>query len=328
MFFERELMEMFGVTVTGLADTSHLFLPDGWPEATYPLLKDTDVQAAAAKTMGSEPPEMGRQGDRFIVPIGPQHPALKEPGHFEFAVDGELVTGATVRLGYVHRGIERACEQQNYTQNLYLMERVCGICSHSHANAYVNGVEQLAKVLAPPRAQAIRQLVACLERIHSHFLWLGVAAYEAGFDTLLMYSWRDREVVMDVLEQMTGNRVNYSASVLGGVKYDVDRRPRRRHPPSDGQDRGADEALPPRGDDRLVLPGPRPGDRRDQQGRGRRPRPARADAPGSRRDPRRPGGCPLRELQAVSGDGHRWTRRETSRRGSRSGCWRRWRACG
>jgi ech hydrogenase subunit E len=221
VFFERELMEMFGVTVTGLEDTSHLFLPDGWPERTYPLLKDTDVKAAAAKTTGSEPPEMGRHGDRFIVPIGPQHPALKEPGHFEFAVDGEYVIGATVRLGYVHRGIERACEQQNYVQNLYLVERVCGICSHSHANAYANGVEQLAKIPAPPRAQAIRQLVACLERIHSHFLWLGVASYEAGFETLLMYSWRDREIVMDLLEQMTGNRVNYSASVLGGVKYDV-----------------------------------------------------------------------------------------------------------
>jgi ech hydrogenase subunit E len=221
MFFERELAEMFGVTVTGLEDTSHLFLPDGWPEKTYPLLKDTDVQAAAAHVKGSEPPEPGRQGNRFIVPIGPQHPALKEPGHFEFSVDGELVTGATVRLGYVHRGIERACEQQNYTQNLYLVERVCGICSHSHANAYVNGVESLAKIEAPPRAQAIRQLVACLERIHSHFLWLGVAAYEAGFETLLMYSWRDREIVMDILEQMTGNRVNYSASVLGGVKFDV-----------------------------------------------------------------------------------------------------------
>ena len=221
MFFERELMEMFGVTVTGLTDTSHLFLPDGWPEGAYPLLKDTDVRAAAAKTTGSEPPEMGRQGDRFIVPVGPQHPALKEPGHFEFAVDGELVTGATVRLGYVHRGIERAAENQTYTQNLYLTERVCGICSHSHANAYVNGVEQLAKIPAPPRAQAIRQLVACLERIHSHLLWLGVAAYEAGFETLLMYSWRDREIVMDILEQMTGNRVNYSANILGGVKYDV-----------------------------------------------------------------------------------------------------------
>jgi len=76
-------------------------------------------------------------------------------------------------------------------------------------------------VTAPPRAQAIRALVAELERIHSHLLWLGVAAHEAGFDALFMYSWRDRETVMDILEALTGNRVNYSANVLGGVKYDV-----------------------------------------------------------------------------------------------------------
>jgi NADH-quinone oxidoreductase subunit D len=106
-------------------------------------------------------------------------------------------------------------------QNLYLVERVCGICSHSHANTFALGVEQLAGVLAPPRAQAIREVVACLERVHSHLLWLGVAAHEAGFETLFMYSWRDREVVMDILEELTGNRVNYSASILGGVKFDI-----------------------------------------------------------------------------------------------------------
>jgi NADH-quinone oxidoreductase subunit D len=64
--------------------------------------------------------------------------------------------------------------------------------------------------------------VAELERIHSHLLWLGVGAHEAGFDTLFMYSWRDRETVMDLLESLTGNRVNYSACVLGGVKFDID----------------------------------------------------------------------------------------------------------
>jgi NADH-quinone oxidoreductase subunit D len=159
--------------------------------------------------------------EKFIVPIGPQHPALKEPGHFEFAVDGETVTAANVRLGYVHRGIEKATEARNWTQNLYLLERICGICSHTHALCYSLGVEQLAEVTAPPRAQAIRSLVAELERIHSHLLWLGVAAHEAGFDTLFMYSWRDREKIMDVLEALTGNRVNYSANVLGGVKFDV-----------------------------------------------------------------------------------------------------------
>jgi NADH-quinone oxidoreductase subunit D len=159
--------------------------------------------------------------NKFIVPIGPQHPALKEPGHFEFTVDGEIVSKATARLGFVHRGIEKACEQRNYIQDLYLVERVCGICSHVHATAFALGVEKLAAVTAPPRAQAIRTLTAELERVHSHLLWLGVAAHEGGFDTLFMFSWRDREVVMDILEAFSGSRVNYSVNIIGGVKVDV-----------------------------------------------------------------------------------------------------------
>jgi NADH-quinone oxidoreductase subunit D len=160
--------------------------------------------------------------NRFSVPIGPQHPALKEPGFFEFTVEGETVVGATVRLGYAHRGIEKATESRTWVQNLYLLERICGICSHIHALAYCLGVEALAEVTVPPRAQAIRVLAAELERIHSHLLWLGVAAHEAGFETLFMYSWRDRETVMDLLEQITGSRVHYSVNTLGGVKYDLE----------------------------------------------------------------------------------------------------------
>ncbi len=159
--------------------------------------------------------------ERFVIPIGPQHPALKEPGHFEFTVEGETVTHATVRLGYAHRGIEKGTESRNWTQNLYLLERICGICSHIHSTAYVLGVEALAEVEAPPRAQAIREVLAELERIHSHLLWLGVAAHDAGFDTLFMYTWRDRETVMDILEAISGNRVHYSANTLGGVKFDL-----------------------------------------------------------------------------------------------------------
>lgn len=165
--------------------------------------------------------ENKQRSEKFVVPIGPQHPALKEPGHFEFTVDGEIVKGATARLGFVHRGMEKGVENRSWIQGLYLMERVCGICSHVHAMAYALGVEKLANVQAPPRAQAIREMIAELERIHSHLLWLGVAAHEGGFDTLFMFSWRDRETVMDLLETITGNRVNYSANVLGGVKIDV-----------------------------------------------------------------------------------------------------------
>ena len=166
--------------------------------------------------------ETGQHPDKFIVPIGPQHPALKEPAHFEFTVDGEIVKDATVRLGFVHRGIEKKAEDNNWIQNLYLLERICGICSHVHATAYTLGVEKLAAVAVPPRAQAIRTIFGELERIHSHMLWLGVAAHEGGFDTLFMYSWRDRETVMDILEHVSGNRVHYSANILGGVKFDID----------------------------------------------------------------------------------------------------------
>ena len=228
--FERELGEMFGITVTGTPNPDRLLLPDDWPDGVYPLRKDFDPQKAQPvqnPQTGRDDPadrlsEEGHRPGKFVVPIGPQHPALKEPGHFEFSVDGEMVTEASVRLGYVHRGIERACEERNWVQCLYLLERICGICSHHHAAAYCLGVERLAGVDAPPRAQAIRELAAGLERIHSHLLWLGVAAHEAGFDTLFMYSWRDRETVMDLLEGFSGNRVNYSVNVLGGVKFDID----------------------------------------------------------------------------------------------------------
>jgi ech hydrogenase subunit E len=165
--------------------------------------------------------EKDEKRNKFIVPIGPQHPALKEPGHFEFGVDGEIVISASARLGFAHRGIEKATESRTWQQNAYLLERICGICSHVHATAYTVGVEKLAGVTVSKRANAIRTLVAELERVHSHLLWIGVAAHEGGFDTLFMYSWRDRETVMDLLESITGNRVNYSANILGGVKCDI-----------------------------------------------------------------------------------------------------------
>ena len=223
-FFEREMHETLGFKIAGTKSNDRLFISDDWPEDVFPLRADFSIEQAqpVEGRRAAEIPEAGPVGENtFVVPIGPQHPALKEPGHFEFSVDGEIVTAARMRLGYAHRGIEKAAESRNWIQNLYLFERVCGICSHTHALAYCIGVEKLAQVEVSARAQAIRELVAGLERIHSHLLWLGVAAHEAGFDTLFMYSWRDRETVMNLLEQVTGNRVNYSANVLGGVKCDI-----------------------------------------------------------------------------------------------------------
>jgi NADH-quinone oxidoreductase subunit D len=85
----------------------------------------------------------------------------------------------------------------------------------------VQAVEEVAGLKIPPRAAYIRMLVGELERIHSHLLWLGVAGHEVGFDTLLMYSWADREIVMNLLAALTGNRVNYGINTIGGVRRDI-----------------------------------------------------------------------------------------------------------
>jgi len=158
---------------------------------------------------------------KITIPLGPQHPALKEPGNFMLVLEGEQIVGATVRLGYNHRGIEKACEDRSFIQNLYLIERVCGICSHSHTTCFCMATEDAAKIEVPKRAQAIRVLVGELERVHSHLLWLGVAGHEIGFDTLFMYAWKDREQVLDCLEMISGNRVHYALNTIGGVRRDI-----------------------------------------------------------------------------------------------------------
>ena len=162
-----------------------------------------------------------REIERVTIPVGPQHPALKEPESFSLTLVGEKIMESSVRLGYNHRGIEKACEERSYIQDIYLIERVCGICSHSHSTCFVQAVEEIAGAVVPRRGLYIRTLVAELERVHSHLLWLGVAGHEIGFDTLLMYTWRDREVVMDLLAALTGNRVNYAINTIGGVRRDV-----------------------------------------------------------------------------------------------------------
>jgi membrane-bound hydrogenase subunit alpha len=156
-----------------------------------------------------------------VVPIGPHHPALKEPVNFRIIADGEKIVRLELDLSYNHRGIEKAAEQRNFIRVLPLLERVCGICSHSHATVFAKGIEEIMGLEIPPRARYIRTIIAELERMHSHLLWLGVAAHEIGFNTLFMWTWRDREAVQDTLEEMSGNRVHYGMNEIGGVRRDL-----------------------------------------------------------------------------------------------------------
>lgn len=157
----------------------------------------------------------------YIVPIGPYHPALEEPIHAKLFTEGEIVKDAEVFVGYNHRGIEKLATERNAIQTLVLVERVCGICSHSHAFTYAMAVEGINGTEVPKRGQYLRVITAELERLHSHLLWAGIAFHIIGHDSMFMHTWNVREVIMDMLEELSGNRVNYAMITIGGARRDI-----------------------------------------------------------------------------------------------------------
>jgi Ni,Fe-hydrogenase III large subunit len=158
----------------------------------------------------------------YKIPMGPYHPALEEPYKLDMICEGETVTDAKLHIGFNFRGIEHLAESRNYIQVIALMERVCGICSNIHTLTLCQAMEQLTNQTPPPRAQYIRVIMAELERLHSHVLWAGIAAKLMGFKTMFMTCFEIREKVMDVLQAISGNRVNYSMNRIGGVNRDID----------------------------------------------------------------------------------------------------------
>ena len=159
---------------------------------------------------------------RTVIPIGPYHPLQEEPEYFQLHVEGEIVKKIEWRTSYNHRGIEKLSQSLNFDQVPYLAERICGICSTSHPISYVNAVEDISEIQIPERAKYIRTIIAELERLHSHLLWVGLAGHFLGFNTVWMWAWKYREPVLEIMEATTGNRQNYAMMKIGGVRRDID----------------------------------------------------------------------------------------------------------
>jgi membrane-bound hydrogenase subunit alpha len=156
-----------------------------------------------------------------ILAVGPFHPLQEEMEFFQLTVDGEIVTDIDVRISYNHRGIEKLSETLQYDQVPFLVSRICGICSASHPLAYIQAVEEIAGVEIPERARYVRTIINELERIHSHLLWVGLGGHFIGYDTVFMWAWKYREPVLDLLEEITGNRNNYGNVRVGGCREDI-----------------------------------------------------------------------------------------------------------
>lgn len=157
-----------------------------------------------------------------VFPFGPQHPVLPEPLQLKFVVDEERIVDVKPNLGYVHRGIERAAELNDYKRNVHLCERICGICNFIHAMTYCEAIELITDTEVPKRAQYLRTIWSELQRLQSHLLWLGLFAEAIGFESLFMQVWRDREIVLGLNEITNGHRIHLSTNLIGGARMDLD----------------------------------------------------------------------------------------------------------
>lgn len=224
-WIEREMHDELGVEFKNHPDMRRLILADDWPDGVYPLRKGTkrpESQPASQPIAQSQSPA-GRsiQLSKPIVAVGPFHPLQEEMEFYQLTLDGETVTDIDVRISYNHRGMEGISETLQFDQVPFLVSRICGICSASHPLAYVQAVEQIVGVTVPDRARYVRTIINELERIHSHVLWVGLAGHFIGYDTVFMWAWKYREPVLDLLEEITGNRNNYGNVKVGGCRENI-----------------------------------------------------------------------------------------------------------
>lgn len=219
---EREFRDAIGVRPDGHPDPRRLLLADDWPEDVFPLRRDFPYDYQPPRSENVRPQMTEPPKGASVLPIGPFFPVLEEPAYWRLFVEGETVVGSDNRVFYNHRGIEKLGDSVlTYNEIPYLAERICGICGFIHSTCYCQALEKAAGIEVPRRARYIRTIMLELERIHSHLLWLGIAGHIIGFETVLMQTWRIREPVMWLCEEISGNRKTYGMNTVGGLRRDL-----------------------------------------------------------------------------------------------------------
>jgi Ni,Fe-hydrogenase III large subunit/Ni,Fe-hydrogenase III component G len=219
---EREAHDLFGIRPLGHPDLRPLVLHEHWPAGVYPLRKDyplTEMPEAVTTNRWTYPKVEGE--GVFEVPVGPIHAGVIEPGHFRFQVMGDSVLHLEAKLFYKHRGIEKRSEGMSVNQLLFLAERICGVCSVSHALSYAQAVESIAATAVPERAKYLRVLFAELERLYNHVGDIGNMCAGVGYAYGINHGARLKERLMQMNDVVTGHRYLRGTITLGGVAEDV-----------------------------------------------------------------------------------------------------------
>lgn len=239
--YEREVYDFFGIVFIGNPDMRRLFLSIDWKG--YPLRKDYDenpeinpvttenerqsdftytyVETPDGKVEKKEVRVF--QPEDFVVNIGPQHPATHGVLRFRTAVDGETIKKIDVYMGYIHRGIEKICEKDTYPQTLHFMDRLDYFSAHPYHHGLCMTIEEAMGVEVPRRAQFIRVIMDELSRIASHCLFMGTFCMDLGATTMLFYTLRVREQILDIMDKTCGARMTFNYECIGGVMQDLDK---------------------------------------------------------------------------------------------------------
>lgn len=236
---EREAFDFFGIRFVGHPDMRRLFLREDW--AGYPLRKDYDaspevnpVRMTNEEAVDTTPSlRMNEDGEleetvnvifednEYVINIGPQHPATHGVLRFRVALEGEVIEKLDVNCGYIHRGIEKMCEELTYPQTLALTDRLDYLAAMQSRHALCMCIERAAGIEVSDRVQYIRTIMDELQRIDSHLLFFSCLCMDLGALTAFFYGFRDREKILDIFEETCGGRLILNYNTIGGVQADL-----------------------------------------------------------------------------------------------------------
>ena len=171
--------------------------------------------------MAVEAPQPLFDTSELVLNMGPQHPSTHGVLRVILRLDGERVIDADLVIGYIHRGIEKLSENRDWTQIITLTDRMDYVAAATNNLGYCETVEKLMSLEVPRRAHYIRTILAELQRMASHCLWLGTHAMDIGAMTVFLYALRERELILDLFEEYCGARLTYNAMRVGGLPLDI-----------------------------------------------------------------------------------------------------------
>lgn len=234
---EREVFDFYGIKFLGHPDMRRLYLRNdfkGYPfrkdwefNDQYTLEDDVETEYGCEYSLDADGKLVCKQNklfsdDEYVINIGPQHPSTHGVLRLQTVVDGETVKRIYPHLGYIHRGIEKMCESYTYPQTLALTDRLNYLSAMMHRHALVGVVEEAMGVELTDRIKYIRTIMDELQRLDSHLLYCGCCAQDLGALTAFLYCMRDREHVLNVMEETTGGRLIQNYYRIGGLQDDID----------------------------------------------------------------------------------------------------------